>query len=839
MLILLLTGFLVPLSSLCANNQIEKVKGQQAEPTIFEADVPVRGTYLCTFEWWPYWGPGQYEWDDDLDMYVGVSTVYHIEKPLIVDLQANGFAEGDMLLINYRGQVYFSGAWNPSNPWTEWDINGFWLIGVFSSTSDLKPTRELNRVPGAIDAGEDHSTPTTYWKEELETLLTTLENKGVDISNLQRGSVPTDIPQDFLITPRNGMWIKVPKDAKYLFICIEDRFYSDTIGSAKVKIEKDTDRDGLADSWETKGIDADMDDNIDLKLEGADYMHKDIYVEVDWLPGHRPSDEAMNDVKKAFNEADIYNPDLTSGVNLHIEMDEGIMPSGGIGSDVINMWEHFDLSKKANFGTVSQRDNTDTLEAKKQAYHYCLFVHQFALWNATSGRFEPSLATGLSERPGNDFVVATGVLSVHGGTRGQQAAIFMHELGHNLGIRHGGQDNINYKPNYLSVMNYMYMFNFEPIPNRPLDFSREKLKTLDESNLNETDGLGVDYVPSYAANWRFTVRPISLSYIPYYGEQVDSFRNIDWSQTGIPHDIGVQANINNFPQWKYESPPGEKLESYVDWTHLDYYFQQSPYFPDDTHGSDPGMYEEITADVIELMHQAALRIHDIAITNVATSATLVGQKNALTVNVTLENMGGNDETFNVTVYANTTSIESTTLTLSSGNTTTISLTCNTAGLRVGNYTLTSYVKPLANETYTADNTIIGGIITVFDETPPTVTISSPVSGSEVQASTVTVTWTGSDVNSGVAGYEVRLDGGSWTNVGTGTSREFTGLNDGNHTVEVRAADLQGNTKTATVNFTISTSSWLLPLAAVVSVVAVIVVAVLFFWRRRAGKSLSD
>ena len=32
----------------------------------------------------------------------------------------------------------------------------------------------------------------------------------------------------------------------------------------------------------------------------------------------------------------------------------------------------------------------------------------------------------------------------------------MHELGHNLGLRHGGGDNTNRKPNFLSVMNYAF-----------------------------------------------------------------------------------------------------------------------------------------------------------------------------------------------------------------------------------------------------------------------------------------------------------------------------------------------------------------------------------------------
>lgn len=38
----------------------------------------------------------------------------------------------------------------------------------------------------------------------------------------------------------------------------------------------------------------------------------------------------------------------------------------------------------------------------------------------------------------------------------------MHELGHNLGLRHGGDENTNDKPNYLSVMNYLYQLNGLP-----------------------------------------------------------------------------------------------------------------------------------------------------------------------------------------------------------------------------------------------------------------------------------------------------------------------------------------------------------------------------------------
>ena len=48
----------------------------------------------------------------------------------------------------------------------------------------------------------------------------------------------------------------------------------------------------------------------------------------------------------------------------------------------------------------------------------------------------------------------------------------MHEIGHTLGLRHGGEDNVNCKPNYRSVMSYSRQFAGSPIPGRRLDFSR-------------------------------------------------------------------------------------------------------------------------------------------------------------------------------------------------------------------------------------------------------------------------------------------------------------------------------------------------------------------------------
>jgi hypothetical protein len=67
----------------------------------------------------------------------------------------------------------------------------------------------------------------------------------------------------------------------------------------------------------------------------------------------------------------------------------------------------------------------------------------------------------------------------------------MHELGHTLGLEHGGDEAHNCKPNYLSVLNYAYgLPSAGGDPNLPLDYSHGAHLTLDEASLNEHLGIG-------------------------------------------------------------------------------------------------------------------------------------------------------------------------------------------------------------------------------------------------------------------------------------------------------------------------------------------------------------
>jgi hypothetical protein len=107
-----------------------------------------------------------------------------------------------------------------------------------------------------------------------------------------------------------------------------------------------------------------------------------------------------------------------------------------------------------------------------------------------------------------------------------------------------------------------------------------------------------------------------------------------------------------------------------------------------------------------------LVIHDVAVVNVACSKTVVGQGFSASIKVTVANQGNFTETFNVTAYANATSIGTESVTSPASNSTTIILTWNTNSFAYGNYTLSAYAEPVPGETNTTNNNFTGGWIIV-------------------------------------------------------------------------------------------------------------------------------
>jgi hypothetical protein len=150
--------------------------------------------------------------------------------------------------------------------------------------------------------------------------------------------------------------------------------------------------------------------------------------------------------------------------------------------------------------------------------------------------------------------------------------------------------------------------------------------------------------------------------------------------------------------------------------------------------------------------------HDVAVTDIKSSKTVICQGYKGNITVTAENHGGFTETFNVTAYANTTIIASQAVTLTSGNFTTLTFTWNTTGFAYGNYSISAVADTVLGETDTLDNTFPDGMILV--------TIPGDINGDQyVNAKDAVLLGTAFNSDQGQPSYNPNADinGDQWCN----------------------------------------------------------------------------
>jgi len=103
---------------------------------------------------------------------------------------------------------------------------------------------------------------------------------------------------------------------------------------------------------------------------------------------------------------------------------------------------------------------------------------------------------------------------------------------------------------------------------------------------------------------------------------------------------------------------------------------------------------------------------DVAVTGITLSKTVVGQGFTVQIYADVENQGSHTETFDVTLYANLLIIQTQTITLDSGASTTLTFTWNTASYGINAYAISAYAWPVPDETLLEDNTLVGGTVAV-------------------------------------------------------------------------------------------------------------------------------
>lgn len=419
--------------------------------------------------------------------------------------------------------------------------------------------------------------------------LRVIGESSVDIGTLEPGAeAPMSIsfrvaPADSAIEPSNPL--------SYSVNVTGNGASPKTIALQTSYVPIDTDGDSLPDEWEINGIDANGDGTIevDLPAMGANPRRKDLFIQLDWMEQapttivgswanaghhHKPKPAALNEVIVAFSKAPVDNPDGSQGITLHIDAGPasimsprgdkwGSLSSAGAVPEVKNLgesggdsaiWEDFYEIKALRFPA-----------ARTKVFHYCLFAHQYG-----GGR-----STGIGYMPGADFIVADGA---GGGNLSaqEQAGTLMHEFGHNLGLGHGGDGDVNFKPNYLSIMNYSFQMTglLRNESFGTIDYSREKLDTLNESSLKETSGVGPKAMVGDLGTLYFrngTGQPgwfLGLATSSPY--RVNSLRggSIDWNGAGGNAEASVKVDLNTEPGKPVVQ--GEKLTGFDDWESLVY-----------------------------------------------------------------------------------------------------------------------------------------------------------------------------------------------------------------------------------------------------------------------------
>jgi hypothetical protein len=287
-----------------------------------------------------------------------------------------------------------------------------------------------------------------------------------------------------------------------------------------VSSDLDADGDGLPDAAEVSGG---RFAGLDLYTMGARTGVRDLFVEIDRMdssdPGVTPLREALDKAVAVF---------AAQRIALHFDVGPLFTPDFDPakynlgGGNVVPFAQGVDLGpSESGVADLYDYKAAHMAPERRTVFYYLLFGY------SQQADGSPGSA-GRGEVRGNDAIVTLGGYELGTSTPRRrnvlanfQAATIVHELGHNLGLRHGGDEDVNYKPNYVSIMNYLYsvwglpsigddegdrydletscsrwfMSDLENPPTDPpeqfaIDFSHGEAADIDEQHVHEAEGLG-------------------------------------------------------------------------------------------------------------------------------------------------------------------------------------------------------------------------------------------------------------------------------------------------------------------------------------------------------------
>ncbi|MBM4112175.1 MAG: hypothetical protein FJ253_02200 [Phycisphaerae bacterium] len=417
----------------------------------------------------------------------------------------------------------------------------------------------------------------------------------------------------------------------------------------------DTDGDGLNDDWEILGVPWINNSGIGQRYalpynsaqpwKGA--RRKTVYVEADFMSQHFTYGSiATAQVQSMFASAPVVNPDGSTGIDLVAIVDDST-PSIAFSFDPpngVNWPPEYAGFKQSWFGTATERANSNWYAAggtsgpmqlaKLKAFRYAVF----------GDRLGSTTISGIAELRGNDMIVTLGAwwwgippLSAAQIQWRQQvyAGIFMHELGHNLGLLHGGSgSNVNFKPNYHSVMNYSWSvpryvgFSLVPTPRQlqygsswTLDFSSVNAAPLDENVLSEVNTSLCGGCGAAHAGHAVPIGPVA----PWGWGWLESETapGIDFNRDGFIGGGLVSADLNYVTASYCSAPQCDQPPPFTcpfldwcphtgadDWSNLSYPLSGSPNYLSGAHGTVLPPGEELNFETVQMLSYAGSCQHE-------------------------------------------------------------------------------------------------------------------------------------------------------------------------------------------------------------------------------------
>ena len=332
----------------------------------------------------------------------------------------------------------------------------------------------------------------------------------------------------------------------------------------------DEDNDGLPDDME---VDGKKFNGLDLYAMGARPGQQDMFIEIDATENTDSiieRHEIYQQIKKAY-EGNNHKLEQQNQCPIAVHIDVGFMniPEFNLNNYQDNntieihkkkylparhksLIEHRRKMLENEMVTKSYEDSLSMLDAqlmysdirRKFIFQYVVFGGEW-FSNSTEGGLNLSAGT-------NNAAVIAEAENVKLRLEGSKLQNYLinnfsytvtHEIGHNLGLYHGGEDHFNRKPNYHSSMNY----NFSGIATR--GFKNEEERKVSLTGLIEAQtcqeqqdpSLKCIFIENYGELIRdmFTRDPKDVKFVFSNGQQPDINEN------DIDENIGI--GINNEP----------------------------------------------------------------------------------------------------------------------------------------------------------------------------------------------------------------------------------------------------------------------------------------------------